>query len=68
MKEPLDPVLQQATDELRLLIEEGVRQLDSGLSLPFDDEAVERFKKTGRALLAEKSQDSSQASRDREPT
>jgi hypothetical protein len=39
-------------DELKRQVEAGSRQLDSGHSSAFDDEAVERIKKRGRALLA----------------
>ena len=40
------------TQQLRADAEAGLRQLDAGQSRPFDDNAVERIKKAGRAKLA----------------
>jgi antitoxin ParD1/3/4 len=38
--------------QLRTDVEAGLRQLDAGQSRTFDDDAVERIKKAGRAKLA----------------
>jgi antitoxin ParD1/3/4 len=40
------------TQQLHADVEAGLRQLDAGKSRPFDDNAVERIKKAGRAKLA----------------
>ena len=40
------------TQQLRADVAAGLRQLDAGKSRPFDDNAVERIKKAGRAKLA----------------
>lgn len=42
----------QARTQLQSDIDEGLRQLDQGRTSPFDQEAAERIKQTGRAKLA----------------
>jgi antitoxin ParD1/3/4 len=46
-----DRALDQGLTRLQSDVREGLRALDAGKSAPFDDETVERIKRTGRARL-----------------
>jgi antitoxin ParD1/3/4 len=46
-----DRALDQGLTRLQSDVQEGLRALDAGKSAPFDDQAVERIKRAGRAKL-----------------
>jgi antitoxin ParD1/3/4 len=47
-----DRALEARLTQLRGEVDAGLRQLDDGKGLPFDDAAVERIKRRGREKLA----------------
>jgi antitoxin ParD1/3/4 len=51
LMEAHDRALDQGLTRLQSDVKEGLRALDAGKSTPFDDEALERIKRTGRAKL-----------------
>lgn len=46
-----DRALDEGLARLQADVEAGLRELDAGKSRPFDEEALERIKQTGRARL-----------------
>lgn len=48
-----DRALDQGLSQLRADVDAGLRQLDEGKASAFDEAAVERIKRRGRARLAE---------------
>jgi antitoxin ParD1/3/4 len=46
-----DRALDQGLTRLQSDVQEGLRALDAGKSVPFDDQAVERIKRAGRTKL-----------------
>jgi antitoxin ParD1/3/4 len=51
LMEAHDRALNQGLTRLQSDVQEGLRALDAGESAPFDDQALERIKRTGRAKL-----------------
>jgi antitoxin ParD1/3/4 len=51
--ESQDRALEARLTQLRAEVDAGLRQLDDGKSSPFDDAAVARIKRRGRAKLAQ---------------
>jgi antitoxin ParD1/3/4 len=51
LMEAHDRALDQGLTRLQSDVQEGLRALDAGKSAPFDDQAVMRIKRTGRAKL-----------------
>jgi antitoxin ParD1/3/4 len=51
LMETHDRALDQGLAQLQSDVQEGLRDLEAGRSSPFDDAAVERIKRAGRAKL-----------------
>ena len=51
LMENRDRALEQGSAQLQSDVQEGLRDLEAGRASPFDDAAVERIKRAGRAKL-----------------